>query len=611
MQLRSRSASSKTSSLTPTPTQTQNTDLPPAFHTKKQVVIYFDGACNDNGSINAKTACAVFVEEYNNGFSKSFLLKEAETNNQAEIKGAFYALKTVGEISKQFQIKDFIIRGDSEHVINSVKEGKLRTIDQRSKIKNNSFWYALKKQLEDTPDVTIEWQWIPRHLNQEADELAKACLQEREPNTNVRSAATNTKRLERNVLGDIVTILSRRRNRTLNCIPGSLTHLFNSFIFSLLSDESKTMAERRIIFILSPHLISIDCCTIKNNDNYKNLRSHLILLQQSAYLNHSLTRLYESLQTPIPTPKFRESTEEDHKNRINTLCKRGLFHKCFESETLPADYTEENKEKLVSLFPQDTLHTPTPVIFSEIQEAAKKLKRGKSSGLSGWTAELLTPMLFGTPPLAQRTLTQIFTDITNNHEISAEERNLFQTGVLSPLKYKSQPSKIRPVILIDTIIKISWHIVFINLKDPNRDKSSHTFGHKGSAQLSLFTIQRALQMEEIVICMDAENAYNTVKRHAAFEYLQKYQHDFHRVFPLVNLMYSQQTQCIWFQNGSPFFTINITTGTRQGCVSGLWFYTPWKQTFVFLRTSPKQQTTFISSKTPRTNTKKSSKNSQK
>ncbi len=167
----------------------------------------------------------------------------------------------------------------------------------------------------------------------------------------------------------------------------------------------------------------------------------------------------------------------------------------------------------------------------------------------------------------------MFTHLVNV-QLSDSERAFFQTGILSPLAYKSKPGKVRPVIILDTLLKVSWLVALQDIHDPNITKSSHTFGCRGSAQLSLFTVQQALDSEEgIVIALDACNAYNTIFRNKAMDYLEKHRVRYSKSFPLVNLMYTEQTSVRWYSQTEKFASINITHGTRQGCVSGLWFYT--------------------------------------
>jgi hypothetical protein len=176
------------------------------------------------------------------------------------------------------------------------------------------------------------------------------------------------------------------------------------------------------------------------------------------------------------------------------------------------------------------------------------------------------------PTAIQPTLMSIFTALTNT-QLYPDEREFLKTGVLCPFEYADKQGKIRPVVILDTLMKMAWHIVLEGIVDPLVIDSTQTFGRPGSCQLAIHAVQEALHDEEVVIAMDAVNAYNTLDRREAMMYLAEHQHKYSRTFALVNMMYAEASTCTWFEDSFPLETFLVTTGTRQGCVSGLWFYT--------------------------------------
>ncbi|KAF8849388.1 ribonuclease H-like protein [Acephala macrosclerotiorum] len=168
----------------------------------KDILIYTDGACLNNGTENATAGCAfVFLpkhptqptEKYEN---ISFRLEshgpnkdpQPQTSNRAELRAVIAAL--------QFRIwpgegwERLIIATDSEYVVNGATEWiqnwqqKDWVTAKKEPVKNRDLWELLlkevRKHVEKGMDVLF-WA-IPRELNKEADALAKeAALKDEVP----------------------------------------------------------------------------------------------------------------------------------------------------------------------------------------------------------------------------------------------------------------------------------------------------------------------------------------------------------------------------------------------------------------------------------------------
>jgi ribonuclease HI len=567
------------------PSQQNHPSQDDFLNTSGHITISFDGAMRGNGINNKeqhqKGSIGVFVERYSCSFSVGKELKDAYTNNQAEIAAAIQAVNTAINITNKHGPKSFTIQGDSAHVISKIMNGDLTGYVLRKGEVNSHKWVELKGSLENLQHLfsDFSFKWVPREKNREPDELANAVLDNRPPNPNILSSLSFS--FDHSFIDTLILQLQTTKLSTLRTLPDSLALLWQSFMTNILAKYSTNKEEQtftRKLFTILPHILSLPAHNIQNTSIFSRIKAHIILLNDDQYLQESIILLQEKISNFQQAERQKNPANEE--KRIKTLCSRGLFHKCLPGEDIElAEPSSENIEKIRNLFPKHELPNPLDIIrahpctFSEVKAVFRKLKRGKSPGLSGWTRELLYPLFQQPSPIVQSIIAHLFSDFTNTN-LTEVEKNFFLNGILSPLTYKSSPGKIRPIIIPDAFFKIAWSVVIGSVNDPNiSNNSSHTFNRKGSAQLSLVAVQQALQENEDVICMDAENAYNTVLRKAAFQYLEKHKNYYYRCFPLINLMYCNPSKATWYHLGSAIASIDITAGTRQGCVSGMWFYT--------------------------------------
>jgi hypothetical protein len=284
------------------------------------------------------------------------------------------------------------------------------------------------------------------------------------------------------------------------------------------------------------------------------------------------------LVKPLPPTPSKPPTAET--KRIQSLVQQELYSKILkEDDAEIAKPTTQNFAKIDALFPQSPLPNPLPtpapceVQFYEVFAAVKKLKKGKTPGMTGWTRELLFPPFSLDKATFRDSLSSMFTTWANvSGRVTEIEWGLITQGVMAPLTYASKPTKIRPVIMTDTIAKLLWYVVLKNTSDPQLQRSTHVFGREGGCQLAAVAVQAALDEGEIVVSMDAQNAYNTLCRHHTLAYIGKNQHDMGRTFRLLNHFYTRPLTAVWFHNNKKVHSVTITSGAVQGCASSLWFY---------------------------------------
>jgi ribonuclease HI len=547
--------------------------------------ISFDGACRNNGTGFALASIGVFTHNYNSKYTAAWLLpSEGEdhvtSNNVAELLAAAAALQTAIDIAKMTSCTNFIITGDSMMVISATLDGRAYSYQADARHTNSKHWSKLATTLTSAANLGIscQWVWQPRHLNCEADELCNAALDGRGPNRSIRSNQVDAPAY--NKMTEILDMLANSRRPTVRRIPRTLESSWVAACHSILQTSSIPRVQRALMLML-PHLLSIRMTRIANRTSFKIFRDHINLLQDRSYLHSVIHELHARLRQPYtPTPSSTPSSTNNDAARNASLVRQELYSRLLKVDDITvAPPTAENKAKVSELFPAGTLppplheYAPAELSFGDVMLAIKKLKKGKTPGLTGWTRELLSGIIFACTPHHRMTIGNIFTTwACASDDVVAAEWQLIQRGILTPFLY-TESGKLRPIVMTDTISKVLWYGVLTTVTDPNAAKSTHVFGKPGACQLAVCAVQAALDAGEVVIAMDAKNAFNTVNRATAYDYINKHRHSMGRAFRLINTYYSQPVVATWFDKGAAVHSINITTGTIQGCASSLWFYT--------------------------------------
>lgn len=567
---------------------------------KGKVIIYFDGACR-RGTV-LRCASAVFEGKYESKFSKGVEV-EAGDSLEAEIRGAIMAVQTASNILREerekkddlerrkkqkgehkidpdrsFQIEGFEIRGDSMIIHNAVKSGDLLRYDGKHSLsKQSAAWAKLKTEYDQLQQLgfPIHWEWVPRNLNREADELCNAALDGRAPNPEVKSATSadpvNVQQLMR-----IVDALSRIRRKTPRRLPDQLAKIWASFVFDVVCNYDKDPLRTRLLFMCLPHLINVGLFPfVGGRADFTQYRAHLHSLSNEVYLNDQIRLLEDNLRKKPDTTIVRPNDTMTEKH-LMSLCARGEYQKCYlEADTAIAEFTDETASTIAKGIPREALPTPIQcfpedrheVSFAEVKEAFRKLKKGKACGHSGWNRELLFPVLLNPPPLVRASITKIFNDYANAL-VSEPEEAMFRSLVIIPMTYKSKPGKIRSIMITDGLVKMTWQILFLNIKDAKLERSGQVFTQKGQTTLAVCAIQSALEMGRKVVSLDAVNAFPTLKRESFMIPIAKTS-GYAKVRAFTNLMYSKKAKARFFSpDGGTAYEYEVTTGCLQGCVSG-------------------------------------------
>jgi ribonuclease HI len=543
------------------------------------------------------------------------------TNNAAELHAAIAASDVAIAIatsradpSSSFahQPTKFIFKGDSRLICVGVSTGTILSYSTEAlrAAPNAALWVRLRQNLDALMVMGHSYLFdhIPRTSNVEADELANAALDGRPPRHHIVSPK-NPVPIAIEHLRIACEALMRRRRQVLRTLPPGLAPAWNQVLVRIVApynedDGRNFQRERaRLLLMLAPHILTLGCGpSIRGRADFTKLRTHLALLQAPTYFDGCVEELYENL---VGVQAFSEEQRADpaggpgmpfhdtegeamaaEHRRTRAMAARGLFAQIIKDEKIQlARPTQENIDRVKALYPEaelpaplqsqartESMRVPYKVEYAAISRAVRRSKRGKACAFSGWTRELLFPML-ATPqlPAIRAAIEGIFRDFITVADLSLAERALLKNGVLVPFLYV-ETQKVRPITIMEYFLKICFIMLLDDVvnRDARLKASSHTSFLPGGAQLSVGAIVAALEDGRVVFGLDGSNAFNTVARRAAFAHIDSVP-QYADLHPLLNFLYCETSEAIWF-HGESRTVVNVTAGTRQGCVSGPWFF---------------------------------------
>lgn len=136
------------------------------------IEIYFDGACNnEKDSVSAMGIGVVAYKDGEEVHAYDELIDFKGTSNVAEWYGCFCAFKIAFKLSEMYPGVEIYIYSDSQVIVNQYN-GKFQ-------INKDSFKGYYEKCWDLTREMGRSFKtlsWIPRTLNQRADELSKVAL---------------------------------------------------------------------------------------------------------------------------------------------------------------------------------------------------------------------------------------------------------------------------------------------------------------------------------------------------------------------------------------------------------------------------------------------------
>ena len=161
---------------------------------------------------------------------------------------------------------------------------------------------------------------------------------------------------------------------------------------------------------------------------------------------------------------------------------------------------------------------------------------GKAPGLSGWTKELLQPVL-GAPSISG--IPALLNSLIRN-EITSELRRFLGTNIGHVFDKDVEKAdgttgrKRRALVLGELLLKVAWRAALEKACLPKHTMSAQCLGRRGGPLRSIRTIQRWLSEGYGVIFVDAVNGFPSMSRAYVAECLENVA-ALHCLIPLFNL----------------------------------------------------------------------------
>ena len=408
----------------------------------------------------------------------------------------------------------------------------------------------------------------------------RAALDKRPINTDIFSPVT-IHEIDEHDISRALQRCKEQRLRAPRTLSLSLAKPWIQFLQSILMITN--LHKARLLLWLAPSLLAYSTHDIKSSSSFKAVRNHLELLQDRTYLAGCIHAI-----ASIDTPPQRSSTAVSEAKRFHTMVKRGLFLKAIEQSTIRiAQPSEDVDAKLNQLYPTNAL--PDQLVpahegqdeystsFPDLAHALRKLKPGKSPGFSGWTKELLWPLFQCTSPRLQTRIVEVFSSMGNVESLTELERRLLQDGVLIPFEYLDRAGKIRPITLKETFGKLIWHTILddVYTKDNRLSHSSgQCFFRPGGSSAAAHALSAALAQGPCV-AHDSKNCFNSFDRAPGMAFVRERPKIYGKGFRWFNPQYADLSYAVRLQDN---FSIEVTSGSNQGCVSSGFFHTAatWK-----------------------------------
>ncbi|MDO9354341.1 MAG: reverse transcriptase domain-containing protein, partial [Solirubrobacteraceae bacterium] len=210
----------------------------------------------------------------------------------------------------------------------------------------------------------------------------------------------------------------------------------------------------------------------------------------------------------------------------------------------------------------------------QLESLVKKMCHGSSAGRTGWTEELLRPVLAA--ERTRRQMTAIIQMIIND-EVAPEIRQRINAARLiavpKPPKQKGDKPGIRPITVNECFRKIAQAVAVKSVSESairHFDGLQYGISVEGGCEILNHRISKGITDCRILVALDAKNAFNTPWRAAIAAELRR-NPQFHSLVNQWNFCYSKHTE-LHFRRGDTEKVIMSQRGTRQGDVLGAFLF---------------------------------------
>ena len=357
---------------------------------------------------------------------------------------------------------------------------------------------------------------------------------------------------------------------TIEWVPSSVTKDYCAHFLTLLKEVASTNSlEAWKKFAIWPWLIlhSSGSASLPA----KLVRSRLDLWAAGDFV--SLIHALPSLPRSRASNTSAQEVARRHK-RVERELQNGYFSKAFSTLTSTSPIAEPSPETLEAL---QELHPPAPVggdfllelpqdfptiLSSEVETALSKLPRGKSPGMTGMRFEFLKLAYSVSGDEFIQALTQMVNAFASARLPSAVPP-LFASSRLIPLTKSG--GGIRPIAMADSFRKLVAKIIATRLTNPFLTLlRPHQYRIALRGGLETLTTELSIDVDhtqaDVVISLDAKNAFNTLSRTVIKQRIQEA--NLVEFIPYMHCMYGTPSRLFCKGTGrNPLFS---STGVQQG-----------------------------------------------
>lgn len=539
-------------------------DLEKLIGLKKHITVTFDGACRGNQTKEKKASCGacawVMSGDDKAGDAFDFRMSKIEgdkpTNNKAELRACIMAVRLAAEIAGALkETPNVIIKGDSLYVVSGVLDGKLATITKEKSAQINwEEWNELRRAVLEA-DCVFEWRWIPRCLNEAADECANAALDDKDINRvplyNKVPWRETSHAIQQQDLWDYWTCTTRSACKFLSpYLHDSWRKLFFALLHNALSATQDVEAAWFSV-IAAPMIYLFP----------QPKASQRTFLSRVSDINIATKVFSDTLTKPTAIEK-REFPSKTLEQSVEYLVSCGKSSRACELlegkviSVMPATKPDAVKTWPEAKYDNKLLFKDTDamdIAFAQIVAAVRGMRNGKAADLGGWTKELFSVLLRDISDINKQLIEMFFTKVANM---------AFPEVIVNCLRsdkglYIGDERKKRGVSLSSFFSKVLWRMTFD--RNPNHFLPQSIFG-------AVARVQFALDTGKYILKTDGSNAFFNVDRRKVFNSLQ------HIECPLLramwNFSYGSSSKVVLRDDGARTFFHDMSTGVKAGCASG-------------------------------------------
>ena len=207
-----------------------------------------------------------------------------------------------------------------------------------------------------------------------------------------------------------------------------------------------------------------------------------------------------------------------------------------------------------------------PVVEPPLKTYARRLAKGKSSGVSGWTEELICEAITSA---SQKEWLAIFEDIVSA-KFTPDTTRLLRQSIL--IGIPKGDDGVRPLALGEALVKVGVKLLLENDRQLKDDSAvggfQYAFKDFGVEQI-IHKVRHHIRSDASchVILVDCRNAFNSIRRQSIRDVLMSNSR-FNSLRALFNAFYVEQGDLIVRGESEKHPVISSSEGVRQGDVLG-------------------------------------------